>query len=164
MDLLDRQLGFDEWTTLRVLDLSEGLTDEQLDQQFDIGHETLRATLEHMIFSTEIWTAAMIDKAPTFSDEDPPSLASLRARHLRSYEQFATAARKARDENRFEETFLDPWMDEDPATRTFGTTIVHNVLHNMQHRSEAFHILKRLGVGPLPDGDPKEWEEHLING
>ncbi len=37
MDLLDRLLAHDHWATARLLDLSRGLTDAQLDQPFDIG-------------------------------------------------------------------------------------------------------------------------------
>jgi len=51
MDLLDRLLGHDQWATDQLLELSRNLTDEQLDQSFDIGHRTLRATFEHMIFN-----------------------------------------------------------------------------------------------------------------
>ncbi len=46
MDLLDRLLGHDHWTTERLLTLSQGLTDAQLDQAFDIGHRTVRATCD----------------------------------------------------------------------------------------------------------------------
>ena len=44
MDLLDRLLGHDRWTTARLLNLSRGLTDVQLDQPFDVGHQSLRTT------------------------------------------------------------------------------------------------------------------------
>ncbi len=59
MDLLDRLLDHDCWATTALLDLSRGLTDAQLDRSFDVGHGTLRATLEHMIFYIEFWTASM---------------------------------------------------------------------------------------------------------
>ena len=59
MDLLDRLLGHDHWATAQLLVLSQGLTDAQLDQPFDIGHRTLRDTFEHMIFNVEAWTAVM---------------------------------------------------------------------------------------------------------
>src|SRR5688572_16657515 len=49
MDLLDRLLGHDHWTTARLLELSRDLTDAHLDQPIDIGHQTLRETFDHMI-------------------------------------------------------------------------------------------------------------------
>ena len=56
MDLLDRLLGHDEWTTQQLLLICRGLTDEQLDRQFDIGLKTVRLTLRHMIYNIEGWT------------------------------------------------------------------------------------------------------------
>ncbi len=156
-DLLDRQLGHDHWTTARLLHLSRGLlTDAQLDQPFDVGHRTLRDTFEHMIFSVEVWAATMADQ-PIDALSDDHSLAALTERHERSYATFATVARRVRDEQRLEDTFVDPWSDA-VTRRTFGGTVIHVILHNAQHRGEALHILQRLGVTTLPEGDPLEWE------
>jgi uncharacterized damage-inducible protein DinB len=51
MDLLDRMVGHDRWATTQLLELCSTLTAAQLDQEFDIGHHTLRETLDHMIYS-----------------------------------------------------------------------------------------------------------------
>ena len=59
MDLLDRLLRHDAWTTRQLLLLCLGLTDEQLDREFDIGHRTARATLQHIIFNVEVWSDLM---------------------------------------------------------------------------------------------------------
>ena len=45
MDLLDRLLDHDHWATTQLLDVSRNLTDAQLDQEFDIGHRSLRGTI-----------------------------------------------------------------------------------------------------------------------
>ncbi|HEU0164107.1 MAG TPA: DinB family protein [Thermomicrobiales bacterium] len=158
MDLLDRLLDHDRWTTARVLDLSRGLSDAELDRRFDIGHATLRATYEHMIFSLEVWTSGMVGQR-LMSESDDLSVATLFERHERIYPIFADIARRMQDEQRLDETFVDPWIDSPVTLRTFGTGTAHVLLHDMQHRSETLHILKRLGVTDLPDGDPKEWEE-----
>ncbi len=156
MNLLDRMLGHDRWTTMQLLDLSEGLTDAQLDQPFDIGHRTLRATVEHMIHGVEVWAAAMAAQSVDPQGDDH-SLTALSERHARAYATFPSAARLIHDEQRLDYTFLDPWT-ESATPRTFGGTIIHVGLHNAQHRSETLHILGRLGVPELPDGDPLEWE------
>ena len=56
MDLLDRLLAHDAWTTRQLLLRSRDLTDAQLDRPFDIGHETLRRTFVHIIGNMEVWT------------------------------------------------------------------------------------------------------------
>jgi hypothetical protein len=62
MDLLDRLVGHDHWATAGLLELTRNLTDAQLDQPFDIGHRTLRATFEHMILNVEFWTTLMAEQ------------------------------------------------------------------------------------------------------
>ena len=56
MDLLDRLLGHDAWTTRQLLLRCQSLSDVQLDREFPIGHATLRATFAHIIWNTEAWT------------------------------------------------------------------------------------------------------------
>ncbi len=120
MDLLDRMLGHDRWTTARFLELSRGLTGEQLDQPFDIGHRTLRATFGHMISAVGFWTAAMAGQPDEMREDDRP-LAVLIDEHERSYAAFAALARRIHDEGRLAETFID-WYGW---PKTFGGTILN---------------------------------------
>ena len=158
MDLLDRLLGHDHWATAQLLDLSRGLTDAQLDQEFDVGHRTLRATFGHMIFNVEAWTAVMAGR-PVSAHEDDRSLAALIDRHERSSAAFATFARRVRDERRLDDTSVDHFGER----MTFGGAIVHVVLHAAEDRGEALHILARLGVPDLPEVDHALWD-HKTRG
>ena len=153
MDLLDRLLGHDDWATTQLLDLSRSLTDAQLDQPFDIGHRTLRATFAHMIFNVEVWTAAMTGQPVDAARDDRP-LAVLVDSHERSYAVFASFARRIRDEHRLDDTFVDNFG----GPMTFGGAIIHVALHNEGHRTEALHILERLGVPDLPEVDHGLWD------
>jgi uncharacterized damage-inducible protein DinB len=141
MDLLDRLLEHDQWTTTQLLELSGGLDDAQLDQEFDIGHRTLRETYAHMIYNVASWTGLMIGE-PEVALPDSRSLPDLAAWDARAYATFATFARRIRDEGRFDDTFIDT----SDAPLTFGGAILHVILHNEGHRTEALHILQRLGV------------------
>jgi len=156
MDLLDRLLGHDAGTTRQVLLLSQNLTDEQLDQPFDIGHRTLRATLDHMIGNVEVWTDLMSER-PVDRTPSGVSVADFLERHARSHSEFAELARAAQSESRLDDTYMDT-LDTPPTAKTFGGTIAHLITHNMLHRSEALHILQRLGVENLPEGDVLGWE------
>ena len=153
MDLLDRMLGYDGWTTGQALGACRGLTGAQLDQPFVIGHGTLRQTLAHVVGAVAYWTGQMAGEAPA----PPPAEAStdaLVAWHGRVHAAFAAAARRARDEGRLDEAFLDRYHS--PQSR--GGTILQVVAHGAQHRAEVRHMLTRPGVEDLPDGDPLEWE------
>lgn len=59
MDLLDRLLGHDAWTTRQLLLRCRELSDEELDREFDIGHRSARATLQHIVFNMEVWSDLM---------------------------------------------------------------------------------------------------------
>jgi uncharacterized damage-inducible protein DinB len=158
MDLLDRLLEHDRWATAQLLDRSRNLSDAQLDQEFDIGHRTLRDTFEHMIVNIAFWTSLMTEQ-PVDKQRDDRSLAALIDRHERFYATFATRARQFRDEQRLDETFIDHYE----ARKSFGGTILHVVLHNAEHRTEALHILDRLGVPDLPEVDHGLWDYDLLN-
>jgi uncharacterized damage-inducible protein DinB len=164
MDLLDMLLDHDHWATEQLLEASGGLTDGQLDQEFDIGHRTLRATFGHMIFNMPFWTAFLAGN-PTdggYSADFQPgdrSLAALIDHHERSYSAFASVARTVRDEQRLNEVFVDHYG----VRKSFGGAIVMVVEHNTEHRTEVLHILERLGVPNLPQVDLGAWEYRLLN-
>jgi uncharacterized damage-inducible protein DinB len=157
MDLLDRMLGHDRWATSRFLELCGTMTDEQLDTEFDLGHRTLRETLDHMIYVIDFWTGWMAGR-PVEHDRTTQqydrSIAALVRRHARFQENFAALARRVHDEQRLDETFLD----HNAVRQSLGATIIQLLYHNAQHRSELRHMLERLGVADLWDYDPQEWE------
>lgn len=159
MDLLDRLLAHDAWTTRQLLILAQPLTEAQWTQPFDIGHVTLRATLEHMIDNVETWTALMNGaeepgKQPEFTGL---SATDLLERHDASMAAFSALAHRVRA--------LDSWvvlwvdiLDDPPAEKTYGGAIAHVITHNMHHRSEVMHMLHRLGVEDVIEGDVLSWE------
>ncbi len=155
MDLLDRMLEHDRWITARLLGACLDLSDEQLDQTFDIGRRSIRETFEHMIIDAlEYWTAC-VSGMPFDRERDGTSpIAALIERHERSYEAFEHLARQMRDEKRLNDRLIDRYG----IAHEIGATIIQVPLHNHQHRSEILHMLKRLGATNLPEGDPQEWE------
>ena len=63
MDLLDRLLGHDRWTTAQLLERCRELRAEQWIEPFDLGHQTLAATFQHMIGNVRVWTDLMAQRA-----------------------------------------------------------------------------------------------------
>ncbi|HEV2529091.1 MAG TPA: DinB family protein [Thermomicrobiales bacterium] len=159
MDMLDRMLEHDRWATLTLLVACEGLTDAQLDQEFDIGHRTLRATIDHQINNFVGWTA-MMEHVPPADDGDTSGLNAFRRRIEPAYDRFMDFAGRARDEGRLDDTFSHHIFG---SRHTIGATILHVVLHDEWHRSEIAHILQRLGVDPVPEVDLALWNTELID-
>ena len=160
MDILDRLLGHDVWTTRQVLLLCQGLIAEQLDRDFDIGHRTLRATWVHLIGNIQVWTTLMAER-PVPRTGEAPAWAASPANILAAWEaamaDFTQLARDLAAAGRLDDTYTDT-LDNPPRRKTFGGTIAHLLTHDMHHRGEILHILQRLGVPDLPEGDVLTWE------
>lgn len=153
MDLIDRLLDHDRWATTMLLEVSPRLTGDQLDREFNIGHRTLRETFRHLIENVERWTAGMAQRRPDAPPDDW-SVPALIAWHERAYDDFAMFARQLRDQDRLDDTFGDAF----DAPMTYGGAILHVILHDEGHRTEAVHILTRLDVPDLPEVDHGLWD------
>jgi uncharacterized damage-inducible protein DinB len=141
LDLLDRLLEHDAWTTRRVLEFAQTLSDEQLDQVFDIGHRTFRETARHMVGNIEVWTDLMAGRPMRQMPSASPSLVDLQRRFEAAYSDFAQVACATRDAGQLNGLYVDV-LDEPPH----------------MHRAELLHMLERLGVRGLIEGDVLSWE------
>jgi uncharacterized damage-inducible protein DinB len=159
MDILDRMLGHDEWTTRQLIELCRGLTPEQMRQDFRLGPGSLDKVWQHMLGNVYTWTDLMLERSIRERPVPPDmSVDDWLVYHAAGYAEFAAFARKARDEGRLDATYTDV-LDKPPARKTFGGTITHVITHNMHHRCEAMHMLGRLGVANLIEGDALSWEQ-----
>lgn len=161
MDLLDRLLGHDAWTTRELLRRAEALTDEQLDREFDIGHRSVRATLAHIIRNMEIWSDLMAGKPAR--NADGTSISDLRARLDKAAADLATVARSVAERGAWDERWLDT-LDSPPTEKTYAGAIAHVITHSMHHRAQVLNMLRWLGVEDLPEGDVLSWEHRAAGG
>ena len=155
MDLLDRLLGHDAWTTRQLLLLAQRLSDEPLDRDFDIGHRTLRKTFDHVIRNMEVWTDLMA--AVAVRPAGGRSVEAFLDRLDRAAADLARVARNVRDRGGWDERFVDV-LDDPPREKSFGGGIAHLITHSMHHRAQLLYMLRRLGVARLPEGDVFSWE------
>jgi uncharacterized damage-inducible protein DinB len=160
MDLLDRLLGHDSWTTRRLLELARELSDGDLDREFDIGHKSVRRTFEHLIWNIECWTDLMKSRSVRQRPEPGASMERLLERHAAADEEFRTFAREVAEGNQWDESFVDR-LDDPPRGKSFGGALVHLATHGMHHRAQLLFMLRRLGVRDLPEGDALSWEQSL---
>jgi uncharacterized damage-inducible protein DinB len=163
MDLLDRLLGHDAWTTRQLLLRCQDLTDEQLDRNFDIGHRTVRATFLHIIRNIEGWSDLMADQ-PVRENQgarpDGRSVSALIARLDRAAADLAQIARAVARRDAWDEHWIDR-RPSPPQARTYGGTIAHVITHSMHHRAQLLYLLRLLGVRDLIEGDVLSWEAQL---
>jgi uncharacterized damage-inducible protein DinB len=159
MDLLDRLVGHDIWTTRQLLDICRGLSDEQLDRPIDIGPQTVRLTLRHIIYNIEAWSDLMAGRPMR---NNPPleeaSIAALSERLDLAAIEFTRIARDVADRGAWDEKWLNR-RDDPPKELSYGGTIAHVITHSMHHRAQLLYMLRLLGVENRPEGDVLSWEE-----
>jgi uncharacterized damage-inducible protein DinB len=159
VDLLDRLLEHDRWTTAKLLDLCGPLTDEQLDRPFDIGPRSLRATLDHLIFNIEVWSGLMSGRITARSDvhHGETSVAAMADRLNQAAAELSAVAHAVRDRDGWDERWTDV-LETPPVQQTYGGAIGHVITHSMHHRAQALYMLRVLGVPDVPEGDVLSWE------
>lgn len=155
MNMLDRFLGHDLAASRELLEICLTLSDADMDRVFDAGWGTLRKTFDHMISNIETWTDLMMSRpVRQLSGE---SAAQLLERLENSYAEFAAFARQIEAAGRLDELFTDV-LDQPPVQKSIGGAIGHLITHNMHHRAEVQHMLHRLGIQNLPEGDLMGWD------
>jgi uncharacterized damage-inducible protein DinB len=159
VDLLERLLRHDRWTTRQLLLQCRALTPAQWDQRFDFGHQTLSETFRHMLANVRAWSDLMRERPVRRTTGRPGATAANWLDDLDAiYDEFAGLARRVSGEGRLDETYLDV-LDTPPTRKTYGGTILHVITHNMHHRCELMQMLGRLDVPGLIEGDVLGWEQ-----
>jgi AraC family transcriptional regulator len=171
MDLFDRFAGNDSWHTRRLLEYAGTLTEEQLDRTLPAvvellpwreSNKTLRQLLENIIFTKEVWTAAL-SGADMDMNGPPPSQRSPQAMLERLEKTDAELHRifcDVRNRSAWDDTFVDA-LCEPAETFTFGGVFAHIITFNAHRRLMALDVLRQLGVQTEGFGDPMEYEESV---
>lgn len=157
MDLLDRLLEHDAWTTRLLMERCRHLSSAELDREFDLGLRTLRKTFAHIVRNVDAWSALMAGDQMPASRGTECTIEELLDWHAVATAQLTRVAREIAGRNGWDEEWLD-MMDEPPSLKSYGGATLHVITHSMHHRGQAIHIMKRLGVEDVPEGDVLSWE------
>ena len=171
MDLFDRFAGNDSWHTQRLLEYANALTEEQLDQPLPTviellpwreSNKTLRQLLENIIFTKEVWTAALAGtdmdmSGPAKSERSPQAMLQ---RLKKTDAQLHRILSDVRNRSAWDDTFVDA-LCEPAETFTFGGVFAHIMTFNAHRRLMALDALRQLGVQTEGFGDPMEYEESV---
>lgn len=171
MDLFDRFAGNDSWHTRRLLEYASALTDEQLDRPLPTvvellpwreSNKTLRQLLENIVFTKEVWTAAL-----SGAEMDVEGASKLKSSSQQMLERLEKADAELnrifsgiRNRSAWDDTFVDA-LCEPPETFTFGGVFAHIMTFNAHRRLMALDALRQLGVETEGFGDPMEYEESV---
>jgi uncharacterized damage-inducible protein DinB len=159
MDILDRLLAHDAWTTRQLLLACQSLPDELLDKEFDIDQKSLRKTFVHIIGNMEVWTDLMCERPVQRRTGD--TIPGLLDRLSNISQEFMLVARKVTREQRYDDCFLDT-LDSPPRLKTFGGVIGHVITHDMHHRAQVMFLMEKVGLKEHVEGDLLSWESHAF--
>jgi AraC-like DNA-binding protein len=164
MDLTDRLVEHEHWHTARLLEQAATLSDEALDRHvrpglvvhaFEGPEPDMRTMLERIVFTKEVWTAAMGGR--DIPSRDRRSIADLQARLAAAQSQFGALVRRIRDRNEWDDVFVDA-LCKPPVSFTFGSVIAHILTVSVVRRQTVIEVLRELGVQDVEVRDPIEWE------
>ena len=166
-----RFAGNDSWHTRRLLEYSSTLTEEQLDRPLPTvvellpwreSNKTLRQLLENIIFTKEVWTAAL--SGADMDMNGPPKAQRSPQAMLQRLEKTDAELHRifsdVRNRSAWDDTFVDA-LCEPAETFTFGGVFAHIMTFNAHRRLMALDALRQLGVQTEGFGDPMEYEESV---
>lgn len=162
MDLADRMIEHDNWLAGRLIDAAAQLDDAELDEPVqvqppsDAFHEeapSIRSMLNRLVFTKEMWTAAI--KGRPFEESDDQSIDGLRARLATAGSEFVDIVRDIRGRDAWDTAFVDAICDP-PESFTFGGAVAHVLTWDAHRRHVLTGVLRQRGVDVSPD--PLAWE------
>lgn len=164
MDLSDRLVEHEYWHTTRLLAQAGTLSDAALDRHvrpglvvhdFEGPEPDVRTMLERIIFTKEVWTAAIGGR--DIPPRDARSIPALQARLAAVQPQFSALVRRIRDRNEWDDAFVDA-LCTPPVSFTFGSVIAHILTVSVVRRQMVAGALRELGIHDPETRDPIEWE------
>lgn len=167
MDLSHRLVEHEHWHTARLLEQAATLSDEALDRpirpelvvhEFEGPEPDVRTMLERIVFTQEVWTAAIGGR--DIPPRDKRSIAELQARLVAVGPQFAALVRRVRDRNEWDDVFVDA-LCTPPVSFTLGGVIAHVLTVGVIRRQTVISCLRDLGVQNVETRDPIEWERMI---
>jgi len=171
MDLFDRFAGNDSWHTRRLLGIRGYFERGTIGSAAAHGrrttalaesNKTLRQLLENIIFTKEVWTAAL--SGAEMDMEGPPKAQRSPQAMLQRLEKTDAELHRIlgdiRNRSAWDDTFVDA-LCEPAETFTFGGVFAHIMTFNAHRRLMALDALRQLGVQPEGFGDPMEYEESV---
>jgi uncharacterized damage-inducible protein DinB len=159
MDIIDRLLAHDTWTTRQLLLACQALPDELLDKPFEIDHGTLRGTFLHIIDNLEVWTDLLYQRPVEM--KTGTSIEQLLTRLTNTSRDFVELTRRVVNEGRNDECLVDN-LDTPPQKKTFGGVIGHVITHSMHHRAQVMFLMHKVGISEHIEGDLLSWESQAF--
>lgn len=163
MELVTTMFDHHVWAVGRMLDLADGLSDDQIDTPILLSVEgvddtpTIRSLLSRLVGQMAMWNASMESRDYDFDIERNEPLSSIRERLTHEGERFKQRAAELVEDGRLDETFVDTTCAP-PRTFSFGGVLAHVLTFAAHRRTLVAGALISAGVeDDLTVADPQIW-------
>lgn len=150
LDTLQESFRHNDWGREKLLTLSAGLSDEQLDRPFELGPGSLRAALRHLYGAERIWFERWQGRELSGF---PHARGLVRLDDLRTAWRSLAVARNEYLDARADTTLQERITYTTAAGQTYcqplGELALHVCNHGIHHRAQALNMLRHLDVQPV---------------
>ena len=159
---LDHLVQHDLDDTRALLELAKGVPDERYAEPlrpsqvvlwFDGEEASLAKVLERLVFTKEIWLAAVLGEEPPTDDRTDP--AGLLERQDAAAGRWLAMLRDIERRGAWDDRIVDA-LCEPPESFVLGSIVAHVITFSAHRRQLARQLLRELGV-ETDTGDPIEW-------
>jgi hypothetical protein len=170
MNLTERLVEPDTWSTGRLIELARGLPAEVLDEPIEIRpagnawfeeRPSIRSMLDRLVFTKEMWSAAISGTAGP-PDERDHSLDGLEQRLASAARRFTEIVRDIQNRAAWDTAFVDATCDP-PESFTFGGAISHALIRDSYRRQVLIGVLDGRSIDTAGLSDPMHFRPHVTS-
>lgn len=160
--LIDQLLQHDLDDTRGLIEVAKGVSDDDYRREilpdhavltFDGAEPSVAAALEHLVFSKEVWVAAI--EGADMPPREPDDAAGLLARHDDVAPRWLAAVRDIDQRGAWGDRLVDALCD--PPESFVMSSVVAHVLTFAAHRRQLVRLFLRASGHEVDHGDPIEW-------
>ena len=164
MDLTTRLVEHDNWLAEQLIDAASTLDDTALDEPVPVSPPTdsftedspsIRSMLNRLVFTKEMWSAAIGGREYVDAEATDTSLPALRERLAHAGSEFATLVSDVARRDAWDTAFVDATCDP-PESFTFGAAVAHVLTRGSYRRQVVAAALRERGIDVA--ADPIAWE------
>jgi AraC-like DNA-binding protein len=162
MELVAHLVHHDVDDTRALVELAASLSDDDYRKAglpglsvlcWDGPEESVAATLEHLVWTKEVWLAAINgEDFPTRGGDDP---ASLRQRHEAVAGRWVATVHAIEARDGWSDRMVDALCDP-PESFVLGSVVAHVLTFSAHRRQLVRHLMRQMGV-KVDHGDPIDW-------
>jgi uncharacterized damage-inducible protein DinB len=144
--ILDELYRYNHWANWKILELCQGLSDEQLDQPREMGFGSLRNTVFHILAAEEVWLERWTQVPPRPFPLDAQGMTIQKiAERLDRVNERRSEWLDAIGESGLSQSCQYQDSKGVPYTNPLRELLIHVANHGIHHRAQALSFLKSFG-------------------